>query len=323
MSGEIHLRANAKNDEIAAMDERTTTREILNRTNEVLLRRFGRIAIPALVAGFLSYWLAWGFSRVQHWLAYALWRDAHGNVDAAIRAAVIPGAVLRLVSLAVTVLLWSVAFAAVSQVVIADRQGEDASPGHAYARLASEPGWASLLWRLCWRLAIPGFLLMTIVAGPVGYWLLKSMHVPFDTAAGRLESEILSVLLFGIPYLLYVRHLTLAIPLPVVAGESPIDPLRASAEASKPWRTAIIVACLLVLGSSNLADLHLAPMLLRPELIQPTMTASYLVWIFVSLASSLLWAWLFVFLTEIAMAESPAGEGAPEFPADPAVVPNS
>jgi hypothetical protein len=305
------------------MEEQASIREILNRTNEVLSRRFGSIAMPALVAGFTSYWLAWGSSRIQHRLAYLLWRGAHGNVDAAIRSVVIPGAALRLLSLAATALVWSVAFAAVSYIVIADRRGVDVSPGQACAGCASEPGWASLLWKLCWRMAIPGFLLMTIVAAPVGYWLLKSMHVPFETAAGKLESEGLSLLLFGIPYLLYVRRLTLAIPLPIVAGESPIDPLRASAQASKPWRTAIIVACLLVWEISNLIDLHLAPMLLAPALIRPTVAASYAVWIFVSLATSLLWAWLFVFLTEIAMAEGRADEGAPEFPADPAVVPNS
>jgi hypothetical protein len=46
-------------------------------------------------------------------------------------------------------------------------------------------------------------------------------------------------------------------------------------------------------------------MLLEPGMIRPTVIASYGVWIFVSLVTSVPWAWLFVFLTEMAMASTP------------------
>lgn len=221
--------------------------------------------------------------------------------------------------MAVTILLWGVTFAAVSQMVIAYRRGERVSLVKACERVATETGWASLLWRLCGRLVVPGFLLMTI-GGAAVYWLMKTMHVPFETSAGKLESELLSLLLLGIPYLLYVRRFTLSIPLAIAAEDAPIDPLSASAGATRVWRTPIVVTCLTIWGISNLADLHLPAMLLGPGLIRPTVISSYAVWILVSLATSLFWVWLFVFLTEIALAGNAAYQSAAEVPDDPAAV---
>ena len=65
------------------------------------------------------------------------------------------------------------------------------------------------------------------------------------------------------------------------------------------------MSCLLVLAISNLGDLHLPPMLLGPGLIRSTVMASYAVWIFASLVTSVPWAWLFVFLTQIAIVSPP------------------
>jgi hypothetical protein len=267
--------------------------------------------------------MGWGYSWLQHQLVFALWRHAHGNVNSAVQRVLIPGLALRFLSVAVTFLLWAAGFAAISQMVISFRHGEGISPSRAYGRLVSQPGWGSLLWGLCWRLVIPGFLLMTLVAGPVGYWILTWMHIAAGTPTRRFESEILSLLLFGTPYLLYVRRFTLAVPLPIVAGDAPIDPLRASAQTSRRWRAVIIGACLVVLGLSNLGDAHLSAMLMAPGFIRPTVIASYAVWIFVSLATSLLWAWLFVFLTEIAIAEGGGEEVEPPASPSPALALNS
>jgi hypothetical protein len=67
-----------------------------------------------------------------------------------------------------------------------------------------------------------------------------------------------------------------------------------------------------VLGISNLGDLHLPSMLLGPGMIRPTLMASYAVWIFVSLVTSVPWAWLFVFLTQIAVVSPPEVVSVPE-----------
>lgn len=103
---------------------------------------------------------------------------------------------------------------------------------------------------------------------------------------------------------------------PIVAGDRPVDPFRDSAQASKPWRATIVVSCLLIWGVSQLVDLHLPSVLLGPGGIRPSVDASYTVYAAVSLATSVMWAWLFAFLTEIAIVSVPTeGESLSAVPA--------
>jgi hypothetical protein len=199
---------------------------------------------------------------------------------------------------------WGAAFAALSWIVVSLKDGGSSSVGSAFGSVIHEPGMLSLLWRLCWRLVISGYLVM-MASGAAGYWVFKWLHVDLVTPSGKFLSEIFSLLVFGFVYVVFVRRFTLAIPLPIAAGDVAIDPFPASGAASRPWRVPIIVSCLLVLGISNVGDSHLPPMLLEPGMIRPTVIASYGVWIFVSLVTSVPWAWLFVFLTEMAMASTP------------------
>lgn len=287
------------------MAERLRVREILNRTNEVFFRHFGKMLAPALVAGFFSYWAGWSYSWLQKRLTYAVWRHAHGNVNAAIRGVVIPGVALRLLLMGAELMAWGAAFAAISRMVVSTRDGEGGSLSSAFGSVVNEPGMLSLLWRLCWRLVFSGYLVM-MASGAAGYWVFEQrLDVDLLTPRGRFGSEIFSLLVFGFVYVVFARRFTLAIPLPIAAGEIALDPFIASKEASRLWRAPIIVSCLVVLGISNLGDLHVPSMLMGPGMIRPTVMASYGVWIFVSLVTSMPWAWLFVFLTEIAMASTP------------------
>jgi hypothetical protein len=63
-------------------------------------------------------------------------------------------------------------------------------------------------------------------------------------------------------------------------------------------------------------------MIMSPGLIRPTVLASYFVRILVALVTSILWAWLFVFLTEIAIAGAPDANAAvqPEPVPEPAAI---
>ena len=258
------------------MNERTSTREILNRTNEVFLLHPGKIVAPALVAGFLGYWVSWSNGWLEGRLAYAIWRNAHGNINAATRGVVIPGIAVRLLLLALTFLIWATAFAIVARMLVSSRKSGEFSLGYACRDLTHEAGWPSLLLRLCWRLVIPGYLLMMISA-PVVYWAMTILHLSIRTVAGRMFSEMFSLVVFGFLYLLYAHRFALAIPLPLVAGDRPVDPFAASASASKKWRATIIVSCLLVWAVSSLGDLHLPRMLLKPGLVQPTVLALSLI----------------------------------------------
>jgi len=286
------------------MAERLRVREILNRTNEVFLLHFGKMVAPALVAGFLSYWLGWSYGWLQRRLTNSVWHHAHGNVNAAIRGFVIPGVLLRLVLMGAQFIAWGVAFAVISGIVVSVRDGGSGSARGSFGSVIDEPGVLSLLWRLCWRLVISGYLVM-MASGAIGYWFFKRIHVDLLTPRGRFFSEVFSLLVFGFIYLVFVRRFSLAVPLPIAAREVAIDPLIASRTVSRPWRVPIILSCLLVLGISELGDLHLPSMLLEPGMIRPTAMASYAVWILVSLVTSVLWAWLFVFLTQIAVESAP------------------
>jgi hypothetical protein len=286
------------------MAERLGVREILNQANEDSFQHFGKLVAPALVAGFLSYWVSWSNSWLQQRLSYAVWHHAHGNVNAAIRGVVLPGVVLRLVMMGAEFMVWGAAFAVISAVVISAKDGESGSLSSAFRSVVNETGMLSLLWRLCWRLVLSGYLVM-IASGAIGYWFLTRLHINLLTPRGRFCSEIFSLLVFGFVYVVFVRRFTLAIPLPLATGEASIDPFPASRTASLPWRVPIIVSCLLVLAISNLGDLHLPSMLLGPELIRPSVTASYAIWVLVSLVTSVPWAWLFVFLTRVAIVSAP------------------
>ncbi len=286
------------------MVERVRAREILNRTNEMFFRHFGKLVPPALLAGFIGYWAGWSNGWLQKRLSYVVWRHAHGNVNAAIRGVVIPGVALRLVAMGAEFIVWGAAFAAISSMVVSLNEGGPGSLSSASRSVIDEPGMLSLLWRLCGWFVIPGYLVM-MASGAIGLWFFTRLHVDLLTPRGRFCSEIFSLLVFGFVYAVFVRRFTLAIPLPLTADEAPIDPFLASRAASRPWRVPIIISCLLVLTISNLGDLHLPPMLLGPGLIRSTVMASYAVWILVSLATGVPWAWLFVFLTQIAIVSPP------------------
>lgn len=209
-------------------------------------------------------------------------------------------------------------FAILAQLVVDSRTEGGLSLGRACGRVAGQPGWGSLLWRLYWRLALPGYLL-TMAIGGIGYWVLTSLGVDFRSAEGRFLSESLGLVLGNLVFLLYAYRFALAIPLPVVAGDQPVDPLLASSSAGKRWRVPIIVSCFVAWGISDLADLHGPAMLLAPGLIRPSMVASCLVYISIALTTSLPWAWLFVFLTEVAAASAP--ELVIPAPLEPAPIP--
>jgi hypothetical protein len=205
------------------MAQRLSVREILNRTNEVFFRDFGKLVAPALVAGFLSYWASWSMTWLQKRLTYAVWHHAHGNVDAAIRGVVIPGVALRLLLMGAEFIVWGDAFAAISRMVVSAKDGGAGPLGSAIGSVIDEPGMLSLLWRLCWRLVLSGYLVM-MASGAIGFWFLTRLHVDLLTPRGRFSSELFSLLVFGFVYVVFARRFALAIPLPIAAGEVAIDP---------------------------------------------------------------------------------------------------
>lgn len=295
------------------MNERTPTREILNRTNEVFFGHFSKLAAPALVAGFLSYWAIYGGRWLEHLAVSVLGGLFHGAPRALVMVVIIPVGVVRVFAVwGIQLVLWGLAFAAVSQMVVGSGAGGEVMPGNAFRALARQPGWLTLLQRLFWRLAVPGYV-FSVVSGVFTFWadpwVQAHAWMPgvyhFEESQTRFVLQVFVFLLFGLSYLIYARRLTLAIPTPVAAGDEPVDPFIVSARVSQPWRGPIISACLAVWMISGLGDLYLPPILLGPGLIRPTVLASYAVWILVALVTSLPWAWLFVFLTEIAMDAEP------------------
>jgi hypothetical protein len=287
------------------MHERPTAREILNRTNEVFLQNFGRIVAPALLAGLLDYWTSVGYSRIGHRIDYALFHHFRGDTIVAVRAVILPGILLRLSMYAANTLFWGVAFAVIAQIVAASTTHESNQVPSGVRRLLQEPGWISLLWRLYLRLAIPGYLALMASTGSAA-WLTQLFHLNLALPRAQFQLELLVLILFGAVYMWYARRYTLSIPLPIVVRDAPIDPLSASAAASRRWRAPIIMSTFAVLFISNLCDYHLPRLFLASTSARPDLLGTYLIWMSVSLATSVLWAWLFTFLTEIALIAGPA-----------------
>ena len=164
-------------------------REILNRTNEMFFRHFWKLVAPALLAGFLGYWVGWSNGWLQKRLSYVVWRHAHGNANAAIRGVVIPGVALRLVVMGAEFMVWGAAFAAISSMVVSLNDGGPGSLRSAFRSVSDEPGMLSLLWRLCGWLVISGYLVL-IASGAIGFWFFTRLQVDLLTPRGRFCSEI-------------------------------------------------------------------------------------------------------------------------------------
>lgn len=297
------------------MNERTSTREILNRTHEVFFRHFGKLVAPALIAGFLSYWANYAGRRMEHLIVGTLGGLFHGEPRALVMVIIIPVGVARVfVVWGVQLTLWGLAFAAVSQMVVSSGTAREVSPGNAVRTLVREPGWPALLQRLFWRLAVPGYVISVVsgVAGSWAYpwaaahtWMPRVYHL--DESQAQFAAQVFLFLLFGLIYLIYARRFLLAIPCPIAAGDEPVDPFIMSAQASRPWRVAIIGFCLVVWMTSGLGDSSLPLRLLGPGMIRPSLISILGVQLGISLLTSVPWAWLFVFLTEIAI-DAEAGE---------------
>lgn len=277
-----------------------------------------QLSLPDL----LDYWASVGCSRIGHWIDYTLCRHFHGNTAAAVRAVILPGILLRLALYAAFSLFWGAAFVVIAQIVAGSVTQESSQRPSGYRWLLREPGWLSLLWRLYLRLAIPGYLAL-VLSTALAAWLVRIFHLNLALPRAQFQLESLVLIFFVAVYMWYARRYTLAIPLPIAVGDAPIDPLDASAAVSRRWRGLIIMSTFVVLFLSNLCDYDLPRLFMASAGARPDVLGAYLIWMSVSLATSVLWAWLFVLLTEIALIEGPGVIAVPDGSRGPDEIPLS
>ena len=278
---------------------RPSIRLILRETNELFQKHFGRLIAPALIAAFAEYWANLGFASVQHRLSHAFATMWLANRSAASLLLAAPVGIARLFAQwAVQWLLWGIAFAATVNIITAIQGGRDSRLPIALRSAAYQRGLPSLLIRLYWRLTLSGYLLMIASAG-LGVLIYKFTGPNAFPPQHRILLEVLLFPVLYPPYLLYAARFSLAIPALAISPEAETDPLRASIEKYRSWRAPILIACFTVIVLSAICDQYLPVFISSLSTQKLPYVASRTIWMLVSLATSLLWVWLFVFLTRL------------------------
>jgi hypothetical protein len=305
------LRIGVVHDEMRIQEmSNQAIRPVLRRSIEVFRNNWLLFLVPIFIIAFAELWSNIGFSHLRHSLTVSFWRHywvGLRNPKLATLEVVPLGIAIQISIWFVQFYLWAFAFAAIAVLVLAQTQQYGITMSRAYFRALSLDGLPALLWRMFWRLAIAGYS-ATVVLGLLGYVLFKFFpsvwHASFAGTSGQSIITGFGLLIF-IPFFMYAYQFSLAIPCLAYQPGNAYTALADSIHRSRFWGWKIWLACYGVAVVSGEIDRLLpAYVYSLSTLPLPSLTKT-LIATMISSATGLLWAWLFVFLTLLAIAETP------------------
>jgi hypothetical protein len=283
--------------------ERQPLRPKLREATGIFWHYAARLAVPILVVTVIEYCVNLQTAHLQRWTFAHFAKSAPANLRVTAIEAGVVVLLIRLLTWAISLVLWATAFGVVASLMNQARKQKPLDLGSAYREVLTRTGLPTLLLRLYWQ-----FSFLALIVGTISSLLTLGMtylsqflerRFMFFLTDFQLRALIVT-LIIGFLYILYVYRFSLAVPLLLNSSQTAtIDPLMESVERTYPYRWPIVGLSLAVAAAATEIDRYL------PQKVWSTWSFAspwpyYAGTILIFFLTGLLYLWIFIFFCVLA-----------------------